>query len=106
LKVSNMPYHSSLNELIKLIKAGDVQGIQRLPGLAAAAKATDQYGCTALHVAARQGKDSITTELLRAGANLNAVDNEGATPLYVAVRFRKASTVHGAAAAGSRSKPL
>jgi hypothetical protein len=90
LKVSNMPYHSSLVELIKLIKAGDLQGIQRLPGLTAAAKAIDQYGCTALRVAARQGKDSITTELLSAGANVNAVDSEGATPLYVAASARPA----------------
>lgn len=52
---------------------------------AAAATATDRDGSTALHVAAKWGRDSICTALISEGADLDAEDDKGDTPLHAAL---------------------
>ncbi|VVC76580.1 hypothetical protein AQUSIP_18970 [Aquicella siphonis] len=47
---------------------------------------------TPLHVAAREGAASVTTDLLLAGADPDAVNNMGKTPLCLAVEHRFLST--------------
>ena len=42
----------------------------------------DNNGQTALHWAARNGKDAVATQLLQAKANPNAANNDGNTPLH------------------------
>ncbi len=48
---------------------------------------------TALHFSAMGGGREIIDELLRRGADVNAVSKEGFTPLYYAVMFRRAEVV-------------
>ena len=41
----------------------------------------NNYGSTALHLAANEGKDAVVTQLVNVNANVNAVDNNyGDTP--------------------------
>jgi ankyrin repeat protein len=48
---------------------------------------------TALHFSAMGGGREIIDELLKSGADVNAVSKEGFTPLYYAVLFRRAEVV-------------
>lgn len=49
-------------------------------------EATDDFGCTALHVAAHNGLIDQVLELLDAHANVNACEAWGETPLHMAAR--------------------
>jgi ankyrin repeat protein len=69
-----MASSSTLSELLKLMKVGDVESVRQFPPLSAAVTATDHNGSTALHVAAWQGRDSIAMDLITAGSNLDALD--------------------------------
>jgi ankyrin repeat protein len=63
--------------------------------------ATDEWGNTALHVAARCGNSEVVDILLRNGADINAMDGCGETALHIAARDGNQDTVvmlmkHGA----------
>eukprot|EP00930_Biecheleria_cincta_P078158 TRINITY_DN6556_c0_g1_i2.p1 TRINITY_DN6556_c0_g1~~TRINITY_DN6556_c0_g1_i2.p1 ORF type:complete len:320 (+),score=69.00 TRINITY_DN6556_c0_g1_i2:60-1019(+) len=49
-------------------------------------EATDDFGCTALHVAAHNGVIDQVQQLLTARANVNACEAWGETPLHMAAR--------------------
>lgn len=49
-------------------------------------EATDDFGCTALHVAAHNGLIDQVLQLLDAHANVNACETWGETPLHMAAR--------------------
>jgi truncated hemoglobin YjbI len=50
--------------------------------------------CSALHMAARRGNDSVVEALLDCGANIEARDSAGVTPLRRAINCRKTSTAN------------
>ena len=49
------------------------------------ANASDGFGYTALHAAARANSPSLIAALVEAGADVDALDNDGHTPLLLAV---------------------
>lgn len=51
--------------------------------------AKNQDGQTAVHIAARAGKDNILAKLIESGATVNVRDSFGYTPLHVSRYFRK-----------------
>lgn len=55
--------------------------------------AKDTRGMTALHVAAKEGRKSIVTELLKHSASVFVVDNQGMTPLHYAAMMSNADEV-------------
>lgn len=52
-----------------------------------------RFGCTALHLAAREDNLEISKFLLSSGASLNALDKNGETPAYYAARSQKADVL-------------
>ena len=53
--------------------------------LQAEIEAGGDYSWTALHFAARKGKEAVAAQLLQAGASVSAVDNDyDQTPLHIA----------------------
>ena len=60
--------------------------------LQAEIEAGGDYNLTALHFAARKGKEAVASQLLQAGASVSAVDNvDGLTPLHYAAWNGKSS---------------
>ena len=59
-----------------------VQALLSVPGIDMNAKSL--MGATALHMAARFGKDEVVKALINKGANVNITDNVGMTPLMTA----------------------
>ena len=59
--------------------------------LQAEIEAGDDYNRTALHYAARFGKEAVAAQLLQAGASVSAVDDYGWTPLHTAALHGKSS---------------
>ncbi|KAE8449130.1 hypothetical protein EG329_008514 [Mollisiaceae sp. DMI_Dod_QoI] len=53
----------------------------------------DKWGYTPLHLAAREGYDSIVQDLLRKRANVNAKDEDENSPLHLAARGGHSTTV-------------
>lgn len=49
--------------------------------------AVNRKGRTALHIAARFGKESVIKALLKRGADCNATDIHGDTPLHFAAKY-------------------
>ena len=63
--------------------------------LLAEIEAGGDYNWTALHFAARFGKEAVAAHLLQAGASVSAVDNvDGSTPLHYAALNGKSSIVN------------
>ena len=55
--------------------------------ISCSASQTDEpnlYGNTALHMACHTGQDTVATELVNAGANINQPNHHGNTPLHLA----------------------
>jgi ankyrin repeat protein len=85
-----------LDNLFKFILFDDLEAVNKLAALPALVAATNEKGRTPLHMAAAGSKERIITELVRAGADLDAVDGDGSTPLHAACFYscqRAASTV-------------
>ena len=59
--------------------------------LLAEIEAGGDYNWTALHFAARFGKEAVTAQLLQAGASVSAVTNGCLTPLHIATWNGKSS---------------
>lgn len=54
----------------------------------ASVDSTDSSGCTALHLACRNGGEHLVRVLLDRGASLDSVDNEGFRALEVAIKHQ------------------
>lgn len=82
LSALHMAARKGENEIIRLLIMGGVnaQGIPH--GNGAQIEAKDDYGQTALHVAAAYGRGSTVELLINAGADIEAIDKIGKTPLY------------------------
>jgi ankyrin repeat protein len=65
------------------------------------AGATDEYGVTPLHEAARNGHTAVVTVLLAAGADPNARSRAGETPVWYA---RNREILEALRQAGGRSE--
>ena len=59
--------------------------------LQAEKEAGGDYNWTALHFAARFGKEAVAAQILQAGARVSVVTNGGWTPLYLAAYIDKSS---------------
>ncbi|PNF15106.1 hypothetical protein B7P43_G16000 [Cryptotermes secundus] len=96
---------------LSVTRQEEVQGLQQslvhiLEGECSACRvidmdATDEWGNTALHVAARCGNSEVVDILLRNGADINLMDGYGETALHIAARDGNQDTVvmlmkHGA----------
>jgi ankyrin repeat protein len=65
-------------------QAGIVKNVKRYVNSGADVDVTDQWGNTALHIAALHGKPEVASLLCAAGADRDAKDARGATPTEVA----------------------
>ena len=64
-------------------------------------------GYTALHWAAREGKDAVATQLVKANVNVNAVtNNSGSTPLHMAAAYGHAIVADLLLGAGANPKAV
>ena len=61
---------------------------------------------TALHVAAREGKEICLATLIRNGATLNLKDKDGATPLALAAWKNHCNIINQLTLAGAQNKSL
>ena len=73
-------------------------------GVQAEIEAVDNYGATALHWAAQDGKNAVATQLVNANANVNAVTAYGSTPLHKAAYNGHALVADLLLAAGANPK--
>ncbi|MGB7503674.1 MAG: ankyrin repeat domain-containing protein [Azonexus sp.] len=74
-----------LNELIEVVRAGDVAAAQRLFAEGADVNARDEAGATLLMLASHAGDLPMAKALLEAGADVNASDALGWTALSKSV---------------------
>ncbi len=80
----------------------DLAAVRQLIGARADVNAAQPDGMTALHWAARHGRDDIAAVLLKAQANVRAVTRIGAlTPLHLAAEMGSAPVVKALLAAGA-----
>ncbi|KAJ1493579.1 ankyrin repeat-containing domain protein, partial [Baffinella frigidus] len=92
----------------ELALAGHVERIvkQRGGNADSMRQVADSQGCTAVHVASRNGRFEVIDQLVAAGADLNKADNQGSTPLHVSARDGRLGAVSWLlAAAADVNKP-
>jgi phosphate transport system substrate-binding protein len=75
--------------LLLAAKQGDLDEVQALLDRGLPVTTTDKDGTTALHMAARWGRDVVATILLDRGAPINAMDRDGLAPLHVAAKVHQ-----------------
>ena len=82
------PSLTPMEEIHAAARSGDVAALRTLldahPDLLNA-NTHNRFGSTALHFAAYFKQPGIVAELLKRGADVNAVNNEGTTPLHDAI---------------------
>ncbi|KAG8463545.1 hypothetical protein KFE25_003818 [Diacronema lutheri] len=82
---------------------GQREGVETLLGAGVSPDAyRDEFGCTALHMAARCGSRTIVERLLDARAELDVASTLGRTPLAEASAGQHAAVVEALVAAGAR----
>jgi len=96
LSLSRQEEYQVLLQSLVLILEGDFSVCKKLE-----LDTTDEWGNTALHVAARYGNSEMVDILLRNGADINLMDGCGETALHIAARDGNQDTVvmlmkHGA----------
>lgn len=96
LSLSRQEENQVLLQSLVLLLEGDFSVCKKLD-----LDATDEWGNTALHVAARYGNSEMVDILLRNGADINLMDGCGETALHIAARDGNQDTVvmlmkHGA----------
>ncbi|KAL9676492.1 hypothetical protein QQ045_004706 [Rhodiola kirilowii] len=79
--------------LLEAARVGDVNKLKWLIQNAALMSFSDQYGMTALHVAAIKGRSDVVSLLLECGCGVEWQDAEGHTPLHLAVEGGNMDTV-------------
>ncbi len=93
---------SSLHLAVK--QNSDPEIIKILISLAADIDATDKYGNTPLHFAAKLGNTKIIRELITAGANVNYMNHTYITPLEIAEKQKNLRTLCLLVKAGAKKK--
>lgn len=96
LSLSRQEEYQVLLQSLVLLLEGDFSVCKKID-----LDATDEWGNTALHVAARYGNSEMADILLRNGADINLMDGCGETALHIAARDGNQDTVvmlmkHGA----------
>jgi ankyrin repeat protein len=96
LSVSRQEEAQGLKQSLVLILEGECSSCRMID-----MDATDEWGNTALHVAARCGNSEVVDILLRNGADINVMDGCGETALHIAARDGNQETMvtlmkHGA----------
>ncbi len=88
MPVRRSKQHNSRGFLAAIV-LGDVEAVRKMPLSDYLFEARDdEHGETALMFAVKFGRDEITSLLLEAGADVNAVDSTGCTPLmYAKAKF-------------------
>lgn len=91
------------NDIVKILeqgeavlhaaRRGELELLESLLNRGATMNFSDQYGLTALHMAAIKGKKDAVLILLEYGADLECQDGEGHTPLHLAVEGGSFETV-------------
>ncbi|KAJ1641464.1 ankyrin repeat protein, partial [Pavlovales sp. CCMP2436] len=82
---------------------GQSEGVELLLSAGVSANGyKDEYGCSPLHAAARQGSPRIVQMLIDAQAHLDAKSRLGTTPLAEASTHQRADAVERLLAAGAR----
>jgi ankyrin repeat protein len=85
---------SLLAAFIAAIRAGDVAAMARaVEGGASVTAGLDEYGATALHLAARNGKLTVMQWLVAQGADIHTKDGHGDTALHAAVHNGQLTTM-------------
>ena len=80
---------------------GDVERVRWLLARGAPMELKDNYGHTALYLAAICNRAEVARVLIAAGADVEATDNFGFTPLYIASTFGCADVLEVLFAAGA-----
>lgn len=80
---------------------GDTDALKALIEHGVDVNRANEYGCTALMIAAFYGRDDVIKTLLDNGADVNRVDRDGNTALMLAIREGKTDAIkilleHGA----------
>ncbi|CAL5366378.1 unnamed protein product [Camellia sinensis] len=79
--------------VLNAARRGDLKHLESLLDRDASVNFCDQYGLTALHVAAIKGHKDAVMMLVEFGSDLEQEDNEGHTPLHLAVEGGHVETV-------------
>ena len=96
------PVHAEDLYLHHLLSWGQVdKAIELIRGGRVNIHATDRVGITALHVAARNGHDSVVSVLIEHGAEIDARANSGDTPLHHAAYGGSAPALYTLLEAGA-----
>jgi ankyrin repeat protein len=78
---------------LRPIHLASVKSIPVLIAAGADINAKDEDGRTALHRAAREGRNDVVAELIRNNASVHSTDNRGRTPLHLAAMATGADAV-------------
>ena len=80
-------------EFLKLCRSRDARKVEEAIMNGANVNATDDYGNTALMLAASHGQTEVAEVLLKHGADVNAKNNNGNTALTLATKKGRTKTV-------------
>lgn len=72
-------------EVLNASRRGDIMLLESLLEKDASVDFKDQYGLTAIHIAAIKGYKDVVMLLVEFGSSLECIDAEGRTPLHMAV---------------------
>jgi len=72
--------------MVNAARSGDTCSFEKALIHSPPLKHADAWGCTPLHFAALGGSATVTTELLKRGAEVDALDAGDETPLHIAAR--------------------
>lgn len=86
--------HGTTNLLHRATEAGDLNVVSKMLACGYRSRdAKNQDGQTAVHIAARAGRNDILLKLIESGASVNVRDTQGYTPLHYTCQNNSPSTV-------------
>lgn len=80
------PAKAAWTKMVKAARSGDERSFKQALAQHPVIMEADAWGCTPLHFAAAGGSSMITSELLKLGADVDALDAVDETPLHIAAR--------------------